>query len=96
MIQNLLGMNLGLDFLGREDVFDDAFLVDEIGRAEDADGLSSAGHFLAPASELLEQGRFGVSDEGNCSPFASANFFCRACLSLLTPMIAYPAAASSS
>lgn len=74
VIQNLLGMDLGLDFLGREDVFDDAFLVDEIGRAEDADGLSSAGHFLAPASELLEQGRFGVSDEGELQPFCFGEF----------------------
>ena len=74
MIQDLLGMDLGLDFLGREDVFDDAFLVDEIGRAEDADGLSSAGHFLAPASELLEQGRFGVSDEGELQPLCFGEF----------------------
>ena len=43
-------MNLRLDFLRREDFLDDAFLVDEIRRAEGSDGAASACHLFAPAS----------------------------------------------
>ena len=54
IIQNLLGMNLGLDLFRSEDFLDDAFFVDEIGGAEDADGLSAAGYLLTPATEFLQ------------------------------------------
>ena len=54
VIQNLFCMNLGLDLLWSEDLFDDAFFVDKIGGAEDADGLSAAGYLLAPAAEFLQ------------------------------------------
>ena len=54
IIQNLLGMNLGLNLFRSEDLFDDAFFVDKKGGAEDADGLSAAGYLLAPAAEFLQ------------------------------------------
>ena len=54
IIQNLLGMNLGLDLFRSEDLFDDAFFVDKIGSAENAYGLSAAGYLLAPAAEFLQ------------------------------------------
>ena len=54
VIQNLLCMNLGLDLLWSEDLLNDAFFVDKIGSAEDADGLSAAGYLLAPAAEFLQ------------------------------------------
>ena len=54
VIQNLFCMNLGLDLLWSEDLFDDAFFVDKIGGAEDSDGLSAAGYLLAPAAEFLQ------------------------------------------
>ena len=63
IIQNLLSMNLGLDFLRSEDFFDDAIFVDEIGGAEDSDGLSAAGYLLAPAAEFLQQGGLGISNK---------------------------------
>ena len=87
VIQNLLCMNLGFDLLWSEDLFDDAFFVDEIGGAEDSDGLSAAGYLLAPAAEFLQQGGFGIGNKRELQTLVSANFFCRACLSLLTPII---------
>ena len=54
IIQNLLGMNLGLDLFRSEDFLNDAFFVDKIGSAEDANGLSAAGYLLAPAAEFLQ------------------------------------------
>ena len=63
IIQNLLSMNLGLDFLRSEDFFDDAIFVDEIGGAEDSDGLSAAGYLLSPAAEFLQQGGLGISNK---------------------------------
>lgn len=63
VIQNLLCMNLGLDFPRSEDFFDDAFFVDEIGGAEDSDGLSAAGNLLTSAAEFLQQGGLGISNK---------------------------------
>ena len=54
IIQNLFGMNLGLDLFRSEDILNDAFFVDEIGGAEDTYGLSAAGYLLAPAAEFLQ------------------------------------------
>lgn len=48
-------MDLGLDLFGSEDLRDDAVLIDEVGGAEDADGVTTTGHFLAPAAELLKK-----------------------------------------
>ena len=63
VIQNLLCMNLGFDLLWSEDLFDDAFFVDKIGGAEDADGLSAAGYLLAPAAEFLQKGGLGIGNK---------------------------------
>ena len=48
-------MYLGLDFLGSEDFLYDAILIDKISSAKYSDGFSTAGHLLAPASQLLQQ-----------------------------------------
>ena len=63
VIQNLLSMNLGLDLLWSENLLNDAFFVDEISGAEDADGLSAAGYLFAPAAEFLQQGGLGISNK---------------------------------
>ena len=63
VIQNLLSMNLGLDLLWSENLLNDAFFVDEISGAEDADGLSAAGYLFAPAPEFLQQGGLGISNK---------------------------------
>lgn len=87
VIQNLFCMNLGLDLLWSEDFLNNAFFVDKIGGAEDSDGLSAAGYLLAPAAEFLQRVVSVSAISGNCRPLVSANFFCSACLSLLTPII---------
>lgn len=87
VIQNLLCMNLGFDLFRSEDLLNDAFFVDKIGGAEDSDGLSAAGYLLAPAAEFLQRVVSVSAIRGNCRPLVSANFFCSACLSLLTPII---------
>ena len=63
VIQNLFCMNLGLDLLWSEDLFDDAFFVDKIGGAEDSDGLSAAAYLLAPAAEFLQKGGLGIGNK---------------------------------
>ena len=63
IIQNLLCMNLGLDLFRSEDLLNDTFFVDEIGGAENADGLSAAGYLLAPAAEFLQKGGLGIGNK---------------------------------
>ena len=57
-------MDLRLDFLGCENLLDNAFLVDKIGGAENADGFAATRHLLAPTSQLLQQGGVGIGYEG--------------------------------
>lgn len=40
-VKDLLGVYLGLDFLGSENLFDDAFFVYEIRSTQDADGVAA-------------------------------------------------------
>ena len=63
VIQNLLCMNLGLDFLWSEYFLNNAFFVDKIGGAEDSDGLSATGYLLAPAAEFLQKGGLGIGNK---------------------------------
>lgn len=64
VVQNLLGVNFGLDFLWCENLLNDAILVYKVSGAQGADGAAAAGYLLAPAAQLLEQGGFGVGNEG--------------------------------
>ena len=48
-------MNLGLDFLWPENLFDYTLFVHEISRANDSYGLVTAGKLLAPASKSLQK-----------------------------------------
>ena len=59
----LLGVYLGLDFLGSENLFDDAFFVYEIRSTQDADGVAATSYLLAPTAELLQQGGLSVGNE---------------------------------
>ena len=64
IVQNLFGVNFGLDFLWCENLLDDAVLVYKVSGAQNADGAAATGYLLAPAAQLLEQGGFGVGNEG--------------------------------
>lgn len=50
----LLGVYFGLDFLGSENLFDDAFFVYEIRSTQDTDGVAATSYLLAPTAELLQ------------------------------------------
>ena len=56
-------MYLGLDFLWSEDFLYYAIFINKISGAKDTYGLSAACHLLAPASKLLQQSGFGISNE---------------------------------
>ena len=64
IFEDLLGVDFCLYFLGGEDFLDDAFFVDKVGGAQDADGAAPAGHLFAPAAELLQEGGLGVGYQG--------------------------------
>ena len=69
IIQNLFGVDFGLDFLGSENLLYYAFLVYEVSSAQDAYCLAATGNLLTPATQLLKQSRFGVGDEGELKAF---------------------------
>ena len=62
-VKYLLGVYFGLDFLGSENLFDDAFFVYEIRSTQDADGVAATSYLLAPTAELLQQGGLSVGNE---------------------------------
>lgn len=62
--QQLFAVGFGLDLLTLDDVFDDAFLVDEEGGANGAEVLAAVHRFLCPDAHLLHQRVVGVGDEG--------------------------------
>ena len=64
VVQDLLGVDLRLDFLGMEDFLDHAVFVHQVSGAQRAHGLASAKGLFAPAAEGLLQGGLGVGDEG--------------------------------
>ena len=56
-------MNLGLDFLGRENLLNFALLVDKPCGAQCAHALAAAHRLLTPRTKLLQNGRVGVGNE---------------------------------
>ena len=54
IVEDLFGVNLGLDLLGCEDLLDHALFVHEVGGAQGADGATSARYLLTPGAQLLK------------------------------------------
>ena len=57
-------MNLGLDFLGQEDLLDNAFLIDDEGRAESTEVLTTVHALLTPHTELFHELVLRVGNQG--------------------------------
>ena len=62
--QQLFAVGLRLDLLARDDVLDDAFLVDDEGGADGAEVFAAVHALLRPDTHLLYQRVVGVGDEG--------------------------------
>ena len=60
IFEYLLGMYLGLDLLGSENLFNLSLLIEQPCSAQGAHTFASAHCLLAPCTKLLEEGGVGV------------------------------------